>query len=98
MLKDVKEAATEMLKAARCDSVQGFEREPVPGEVIHEMGTARMGRDPKTVVPERLQPVPRVEQRVRDRRLLHALQRLPEPVVHLHGAHRAGLPLRGATS
>ena len=48
MLKDVKETATEMLKAAGCDSVQGFEREPVPGEVIHEMGTARMGRDPKT--------------------------------------------------
>jgi choline dehydrogenase-like flavoprotein len=48
MLKDVKETATEMLKAARCESVQGFEREPVPGEVIHEMGTARMGRDPKT--------------------------------------------------
>jgi choline dehydrogenase-like flavoprotein len=37
-----------MLKAAGCDFVQGFEREPVPGEVIHEMGTARMGRDPKT--------------------------------------------------
>jgi choline dehydrogenase-like flavoprotein len=31
-----------------CESVQGFERDPVPGEVIHEMGTARMGRDPKT--------------------------------------------------
>ena len=48
MLKDVKEAAVEMLKAAGCDFVQGFEREPVPGEVIHEMGTARMGRDSKT--------------------------------------------------
>jgi choline dehydrogenase-like flavoprotein len=48
MLKDVKETATEMLKAAGCEGVQGFEKEPVPGEVIHEMGTARMGRDPKT--------------------------------------------------
>jgi len=48
MLKDVQETATEMLKAARCESVQGFQKEPVPGEVIHEMGTARMGRDPKT--------------------------------------------------
>jgi len=41
MLKDVKETATEMLKAARCESVQGFEREPVPGEVIHWEGTPR---------------------------------------------------------
>ncbi|HEV7499021.1 MAG TPA: GMC family oxidoreductase, partial [Vicinamibacteria bacterium] len=41
MLKDVKETATEMLKAAGCEGVQGFEKEPVPGEVIHEMGTAR---------------------------------------------------------
>jgi len=48
MLKDVQETATEMLKAARCEAVQGFQKEPVPGEVIHEMGTARMGRDPKT--------------------------------------------------
>jgi choline dehydrogenase-like flavoprotein len=48
MLEDVKATATEMLKAARCDWVEGIEREPVPGEVIHEMGTARMGRDPKT--------------------------------------------------
>ena len=47
MLKDVKEAAVEMLKAAGGEGVQGFEREPVPGEVIHEMGTARMGRDPR---------------------------------------------------
>jgi choline dehydrogenase-like flavoprotein len=48
MLKDVKQTATEMLKAAGCESVNGFEKEPIPGEVIHEMGTARMGRDPKT--------------------------------------------------
>lgn len=48
MLRDVKETAVEMLKAAKCEGVQGFEKEPIPGEVIHEMGTARMGRDPKT--------------------------------------------------
>ena len=48
MLKDVKATAVEMLQAAGCDWAHGFEREPVPGEVIHEMGTARMGRDPKS--------------------------------------------------
>jgi choline dehydrogenase-like flavoprotein len=30
--------------------VQGFNRPVVPGTVIHEMGTARVGRDPKTSV------------------------------------------------
>jgi choline dehydrogenase-like flavoprotein len=48
MLQDVKRAATEMLEATGCEGIQGFVREGVPGEVIHEMGTARMGRDPKT--------------------------------------------------
>jgi choline dehydrogenase-like flavoprotein len=30
--------------------VNGFNRPVTPGSVIHEMGTARMGRDPKTSV------------------------------------------------
>jgi choline dehydrogenase-like flavoprotein len=42
--------AVEMLKAADVENVSGFNRETVPGSVIHEMGTARMGRDPKTSV------------------------------------------------
>jgi len=42
--------AVEMLKAADVENVSGFNREIVPGSVIHEMGTARMGRDPKTSV------------------------------------------------
>ncbi|GFE80085.1 GMC family oxidoreductase [Steroidobacter agaridevorans] len=42
--------AVEMLKAADVEEVSGFNRETVPGSVIHEMGTARMGRDPKTSV------------------------------------------------
>jgi choline dehydrogenase-like flavoprotein len=42
--------AVEMLKAAEVEEVSGFNRETIPGSVIHEMGTARMGRDPKTSV------------------------------------------------
>jgi choline dehydrogenase-like flavoprotein len=42
--------AVEMLKAADVEEVSGFNRETIPGSVIHEMGTARMGRDPKTSV------------------------------------------------
>ncbi len=43
-------SGVEMLQAAGLQSVKGFSNEPHPGEVIHEMGTARMGRDPKTSV------------------------------------------------
>jgi choline dehydrogenase-like flavoprotein len=42
--------AVEMLEAADVEEVSGFNRETIPGSVIHEMGTARMGRDPKTSV------------------------------------------------
>jgi choline dehydrogenase-like flavoprotein len=50
MRKDMEASAVEMLQAAGLQSVQGFSNPPHPGEVIHEMGTARMGRDPKTSV------------------------------------------------
>ena len=41
-----------MLKASGYKNVQAFdnEKEFYPGLAIHEMGTARMGRDPKTSV------------------------------------------------
>jgi len=38
------------MKAADMEGVSGFNRETIAGSVIHEMGTARMGRDPKTSV------------------------------------------------
>lgn len=46
MMKD----AVEMLEAAGIEDVRGFNNAITPGAVIHEMGTARMGRDPKTSV------------------------------------------------
>jgi choline dehydrogenase-like flavoprotein len=55
--------AVEMLKAADVEEVSGFNRETIPGSVIHEMGTARMGRDPKTSVVNKynqVHPVPNV--------------------------------------
>jgi choline dehydrogenase-like flavoprotein len=42
--------AVEMLNAAELEEVAGFNHETIPGSVIHEMGTARMGRDPQTSV------------------------------------------------
>ncbi|MCK0127634.1 GMC family oxidoreductase [Erythrobacter sp. F6033] len=46
----MKHDAIAMLEAAGCTDIQAFEEEPVPGHCIHEMGGARMGRDPKTSV------------------------------------------------
>jgi choline dehydrogenase-like flavoprotein len=50
MARQMKDDAVEILTAAGLENIQGFNREVVPGSVIHEMGTARMGRDPKTSV------------------------------------------------
>lgn len=50
MRKDMLESAKEMLEAAGLTNVGGNDDMPPPGHCIHEMGTARMGRDPKTSV------------------------------------------------
>lgn len=50
MRKDMQQSAVEMLKAANMDWVEPFDYGLQPGTVIHEMGTARMGHDPKTSV------------------------------------------------
>lgn len=50
MRKDMMEAAAEMLEAAGFKDVQTYDAGSYPGLGIHEMGTARMGRDPKTSV------------------------------------------------
>jgi len=48
--KDMTIAAAEMLAAAGAGRIETFNEEAPPGLAIHEMGTARMGRDPKTSV------------------------------------------------
>ncbi|MFT4738053.1 MAG: choline dehydrogenase-like flavoprotein [Cyclobacteriaceae bacterium] len=50
MRKDMKEQAAVMLEAAGFTNIYKFEDSYGPGLGIHEMGTARMGRDPKTSV------------------------------------------------
>jgi glucoside 3-dehydrogenase (cytochrome c) catalytic subunit len=47
---DMKNDAIEMLEAAGVKNVQGFDGDGTMGRGIHEMGTARMGKDPKTSV------------------------------------------------
>lgn len=48
--KQIQEDAVEMLEKAGVKDVMGFDKEHPPGYGVHEMGTARMGKDPKTSV------------------------------------------------
>lgn len=50
MRKDMQEQAIAMLEKAGARDITGFDNPGAPGLGIHEMGTARMGRDPKTSV------------------------------------------------
>lgn len=50
MRKDMMNDAAEMLEAAGIKNVHTFDAGSEPGQAIHEMGVARMGRDPKTSV------------------------------------------------
>jgi len=54
MRKDMMVTAAEMLEAAGAKNIRTYMNpDAVPGHCIHEMGTARMGRDPKTSVLNR---------------------------------------------
>lgn len=50
MRKDMASAAVEMMEAAGMKNVKPYNNPCNPGNGIHEMGTARMGKDPKTSV------------------------------------------------
>ena len=52
MRKDMQEQAVKMLEAAGYKNVRGYDNtnQRAMGLGIHEMGTARMGKDPKTSV------------------------------------------------
>lgn len=50
MREDMQKEAVNMLKLAGFKNVKGYNEPCYPGHAIHEMGTARMGYDPKTSV------------------------------------------------
>jgi choline dehydrogenase-like flavoprotein len=50
MAKDAAEASEEILRAAGAEVVSTGGRMTAPGRIIHELGTARMGTDPKKSV------------------------------------------------
>jgi choline dehydrogenase-like flavoprotein len=55
MVKDMADTAVEMLEAVGAEDIQRREELSAPGLAIHEVGTARMGLDPKTSVLNRWQ-------------------------------------------
>ncbi len=50
MNRQIKEDAVDMLEKAGFKNILAFDNQSPPGHGIHEMGTARMGHDPKTSV------------------------------------------------
>ena len=50
MREDMIQQASEMLKKAGFKDIKTFDNRYAPGIGIHEMGTARMGKDPKTSI------------------------------------------------
>lgn len=50
ILEDIQKTAAEMLEAAGATDIHTYNSHNPPGLCIHEMGTARMGRDPRTSV------------------------------------------------
>ncbi|HET7456714.1 MAG TPA: GMC family oxidoreductase [Gemmatimonadaceae bacterium] len=50
MREDLKTQCAEMLEAAGCTGVATYDNDAPMGFSVHEMGTVRMGRDPKTSV------------------------------------------------
>jgi choline dehydrogenase-like flavoprotein len=48
--EDMKHQAAEMLERSGCKDVETYDDDAPMGFSVHEMGTARMGRDPKTSV------------------------------------------------
>lgn len=50
MIEDMQKTSEDMLKKAGFVNISTYRSNPDPGSAVHEMGTARMGNDPKTSV------------------------------------------------
>jgi choline dehydrogenase-like flavoprotein len=58
MIPDMAESAVEMMEAAGAKNIRPFQvGDRIPGYGIHEVGVARMGKDPKTSVLNQFQQV-----------------------------------------
>jgi len=95
MSKDIAIQAAEMLAAAGAKDIYVYQEISAPGLAIHEMGTARMGRDPKTSVLNEHNQAHDAKKSVSHRWRLYGVLCLRESVSHLHGVDGARLRFRG---
>ena len=92
---DASQQARAMLEATGATSIRSFPVMSTPGLGIHEVGTARMGIRSEEVGAEQVQPSPRREKPVRDRRSVLRVERVSESDTHDDGTHGARVRLRG---
>jgi choline dehydrogenase-like flavoprotein len=85
MRKDMKIQAEEMLERAGFENVSGYESKYIFGNGIHEMGTARMGRDPKTSVLNGNNQIHEVKKRICYRWFMYDLRRKSKSIYNLYG-------------
>ena len=97
MRKDTREQIEEMLEVAGLADIRMNEPKPVFGDMVHEMGTARMGRDPKTSVLNAYNQCHGRSQFICHRWIIHGFKRQCEYISDLHGHDRPGLRLCGKT-
>ncbi len=87
MRKDMLADAIEMLEAAGVKDVRGHDGDGTLGRGIHEMGSARMGKDPKTSVLNKYNQVWDAPNVFVTGRLIHGFCILRKSISFLHGIY-----------
>ena len=87
MRKDMANDAAEMLDAGGFKNIKTYDREIGIGLGIHEMGTARMGKDPKTSVLNKWNQVHACKNVYVTDGSFMTICRLPKPITWLHGVY-----------
>ena len=64
MIEHMTKSSEEMLKNAGFENVGSYRNSPPPGSAVHEMGTARMGKNPKTSVLNKYNQMHDVKKRI----------------------------------
>ncbi len=93
MNEDLGNTAREMLEAAGYKNIIVNNVMSFPGNANHEMGTARMGRDPKTSVLNAFNQMHEVPNVFIYRRLLHGIRLVCQSIFDLYGINCQGLRL-----
>jgi choline dehydrogenase-like flavoprotein len=91
MHADMVATGQELLTEAGFKNVRSNSSISFPGNANHEMGTARMGRDPKTSVLNKWNQVHEVPNVFVSRWIVYDVRVLRQPVYYVYGANSQGL-------